>query len=172
MRPTRRSRIVAAFVIAAAMMMGFVAMMWPRGAASPPALTINLLGYTNRIGPHASLAITNRSASMVTLNSVCLVTYGNAPYGAAPRIVTSVEENRLRVTRLKPQEGFVQEVFVFPAGQGQQWQFEYYASYTSSWRDWRRSTEAWFQKNIRRAKFPPRSATWHTFHSELLSCPP
>ncbi len=127
----------------------------------PPHLTIEFLGFTNRNRPYALLAITNRSTTRVTLDGQCLMLYPG-----------SVEPLTLRVTQLGPGEGFVDEIFAFPAGARSQWRFECYASRTSSWLELRRAVELWYHKNYRKAQFPPRSKTWHTFQTKAIDCPP
>ncbi|MCI0348905.1 MAG: hypothetical protein L0Z53_05710 [Acidobacteriales bacterium] len=154
-----QSKTAVALAICAAAVL--CAILWSRPVRSPPVISIDFLGYTNRVGPYAILGITNRSATAVTLDSQCLMHYS-----------TWIELNTLRLTRLRPGEGFVQEVFAFPAGSESQWQFKCYVSRTSTWLDLRRSVELWFEKHIRHAKYPRRSGTWHTFNSEKLDCPP
>jgi len=156
-----RAKLVTAVAVIATVIVCLVVALWRTSVGSPPVVSIDLLGYTNRVGPYAFLAITNRSESTITLDSRCLVKYGKMPV---------IEPNTLRVTRLRPHEGFVQEVFVFPATGGH-WEFECYAAYHSAWSEVRRSAEGWFHKRIRRVEFPPRSKTWHTFDSELFTCP-
>ena len=141
-------------------------------ARLPPRISVGLLGYTNRIGPHALLGITNRSQAVITLDPQCLVRYGPQRQGSSPRRVDSIEPHKLRTIRLRPNEGFVQEVFVFPGGGKYQWQLECYVAYESIWLDLRCAGERWFQKYIRRATYPLRSDTWHKVGSELFSCPP
>ena len=166
-----RAKLVTAVAITATAVVCLIVALWRTSAGSPPVVSIGLLGYTNRVGPYAFLAITNCSESTITLDSQCLVKYGQTPEGGALRRDTVIEPNTLRVTRLRPHEGFVQEVFVFPAT-GSQWELECYAAYRSAWYEVRRSAERWFHKRIRRVEFPPRSKTWHTFDSELFICPP
>jgi hypothetical protein len=170
--PVMRSRLktVKAIAIAAMVVFALGAILWPRQGPLPPSVSVVLLGYTNRVGPYALLAITNHSESAITLDLRCIVKYGNARQGSAPHSITSIDANTLRAPRLCPHEGFVQGVFVFPASQSQ-WQFEGYASYISPWLEVRRSAENWFQKQVCRMKFPPRSKTWHTFDSEWFTCP-
>jgi len=131
---------------------------------------VALLGYTNGVGPYALLAITNHSESPITLNSFCVVQYAARPIGSAPRRVTSVDGNALRVTRLGPGAGFVQDVFVFP-GNPAEWEFEFFASRSSTWLELRRAAENWFQKHVRRARFPLRSKTWERFDTPWYTCP-
>ncbi len=157
--------MTALVAIAAMLLVSLGVVLWTKGGGLPPAVSVTLLDYTNRIGPYAILAITNRCESTITLDTQCLVKYGKP-------IVTSVEPHTLRVTRLGPGEGFVQEVFVFPGGHKAQWVFHCYASRTSTWPGVRRSAEKWFHSHIRRAKYPPRSATWNTFQSDWFPCPP
>jgi hypothetical protein len=166
----RRLRHVMAIAIAAIAILGAGAILWLRPAGLPPSVSVILLGYTNRVGPYALLAITNRSESAITLDLTCLVKYSPGR-GSAPRRVTSIDANRFRVTRLLPNEGFVQDVFVFPASQGE-WQFECCAAYSSGWLETRRSAERWLRKRFRRMKFPLTSKAWHKFNTEWFICPP
>ena len=163
-------KITKATAIAAMVVFGLGAIVCPRPGTLPPSVSVVLRGYTNRAGPYALLAVTNHSESAITLDLRCHVNYRNAPQRSAPYIITSIDANTLRVTRLRPHEGFVQDVFVFPASQSE-WQFECYASYVSAWLGVRHSAENWFQKHVRRMKSPPRSKTWHTFDSEWFTCP-
>src|SRR5262245_22080098 len=126
-----RLKTARAISIAAIVLLGLVAMLVRSPAALPPSVSVVLLGYTNRVGPYALLAITNRSESAITLDLTCLVKYSPAQ-GSEPHRVTSIEPNKFRMTRLLPNEGFVQDVFVFPASHGE-WQFEGYAAYSSAW---------------------------------------
>jgi hypothetical protein len=144
--------------------------LWPRAEVAP-MLTVEFLGYTNRSRPYALFAITNHSKGSVTLDPQCLMSYGTAPSKSGPLRVTSIEPLQLRVTRLGPGEGFVDEIFAFP-GVPAQWQFECYASRTSTWLEFRRSVEQWHHKNYRRMQFPPRSKTWHKFTVGPVDCPP
>lgn len=145
--------------------------LWPKVAVLPPVISVTLLGYTNGIGPRALLALTNCSESAITLNPQCLLLYGIVPEGSPRRhSVSSIEVDTLRITRLRPHEGFVQDFFVGPAPDCQ-WDFQCDACYSSAWLDLRRFAENLFQKYVRRAKFPPRSRTWHTYNSELFTCP-
>ena len=140
-----------------------------RPARSPPSVAISHLGYTNGTGPYALLAITNCSDSAIALDSTCLVKY-SPTQGAQLRRVTSYEANKLRVTRLLPNEGFVQEVFVFPAGQGE-WQFECYAAYSSGWPVVRRAAQNRVRKLLGRARLPFPSKGSYKFDTEWFSCP-
>ncbi len=147
--------------------------LWLRPPPSPPAISVTLLAYTNytnRVGPYALLAITNHSQSSVSLSTVCMMLYGTKPLGSAPHRVTSIEGNTLRVTRLRAQEGFVQDVFVFP-GAPAEWEFEFFASKRSTWLDLRRSAENWFHKHIRGSKYPFISKTWQILDSQWYPCP-
>lgn len=144
--------------------------LWPR-VEVPPTLTVEFLGYTNRNRPFALFAITNHSQSAVTLDGQCLMSYGTALSKTGPLRVDSIEPLKLRVTQLRPGEGFVDEIFAFP-GVPAQWQFECYASRASTWLEFRRSVEQWYHKHYRRMDFPPRSKTWHTFTVGPVDCPP
>jgi len=144
--------------------------LWPRADAAP-MLTVEFLGYTNRTRPYALFAITNHSKGSVTLDPQCLMSYGTALSKTGLLRVTSIEPLKLRATRLGPGEGFVDEIFAFP-GVPAQWQFECYASRTSTWLEFRRSVELWYHKDYRRMQFPPRSKTWHTFEVGPVDCPP
>jgi hypothetical protein len=165
-----RLKTVRAIAIAAIVILGLGAILWSRPAALPPSVSVVLLGYTNRVGPYALLAITNRSESAITLDMTCWVKY-SPTRGSAPRRVASIEPNKFRITRLRPDEGFVQDVFVFPASQGE-WQFECYAAHSSAWLETRRVAENWLRKHVRGVKFPLRSKAWHKFDTEWLACPP
>jgi hypothetical protein len=166
-----RYRIVAAVAIIIAVMFCMSAVLRLGRGHAPPVVSVDLLGYTNRIGPYALVAITNRSDAPIKLDPQCVLGYGKTPEGLAPRVVTSFEPHTLRVTRLGPHGGFTQEVFVFPASRSQ-WQFECYTSYSSLWSETRRSLEKWVHKHIRRAKYPLRSKLWHRNQSKLFACPP
>lgn len=144
--------------------------LWPRAEVAP-VLTVEFLGYTNRNRPYALFAITNHSKGSVTLDPQRLMKYGTALSRTGRLRVDSIEPLTLRVTRLGPGEGFVDEIFAFP-GTKAQWQFECYASRTSAWLEFRRSVELWYHKNYRRMQFPPRSKTWHTFTVGPVDCPP
>lgn len=173
--PTRRQRQhrlrnVGVILIAAMVMFGLAAGFWLRRGGAPPSISIDLLGYTNRIGPSAVLAITNRSESAITLDPRCLVNYSSGQ-GHLPRRVVSIDANRFRVTRLLPGEGFVQEVFVFPAIQGE-WQFECNAAYSSAWLQARRSAENWLRKQVPWMRSRLQSKGWHKFDTAWLDCPP
>ena len=161
--------------------------LWPRAEAAP-MLTVEFLGYTNRTRPYALFAITNHSKGSVTLDPHCLMNYGTALSKTGRSHVESIESHNLRVTRLGPGEGFVDEIFAFPASPVRppegfvggiftspvpvQWQFECYVSRTSTWLEFRRSVELWYYKDFRRMQFPPRSKTWHTFTVGPVDCPP
>lgn len=140
-----------------------------RSAGPAPAVSLALLGYTNRVGPYALVAITNCSASAITLQSSCLVLYSPTP-GSAPRCVTSIDANTFRVTRLLPHEGLVQEVFVFPGKQAE-WQFECSAAYSSTWLEVGRFTENRL-RTFFHARFPLTSKAWREFKSDWFTCPP
>lgn len=116
------------------------------------------------------LAITNCSESVITLDPTCLVRYSSGQ-GIAPRRITSIDANKFRVTRLLPTEGFVQEVFVFPASQGE-WQFECHAANSSAWLETRRSAEKWLRNHFPRMRPRPTSKGWHRFETAWLDCPP
>jgi hypothetical protein len=165
-----RFKVTIVIAIAAAMLSGVGAMLWLGPAASPPSVSVDLLGYTNRVGPYALVAITNHSESAITLHACCLVKYTSTSRNSAPRRITSFDANTLRVTRLRPHEGFVQDVFVFPASKSE-WQLECNASYSSAWFEVRRSAEDWFRKRVRSMKGPRRWVTWHAFDSEWHACP-
>jgi len=163
-------KTVRAILIAAMVILGLAAIPWLRSTALPPVVSVVLLGYTNRVGPYALLAVTNRSESAITLDLTCLVNY-SPTQGSTPRRITSIWANKFRVTRLLPNEGFVQEVFVFPFSQGE-WQFECYGAYSSAWLETRRSAEGWLRKHIRRMQFPLTSKAWRKFDTEWFACPP
>jgi hypothetical protein len=160
------SRIKRVAVIGAALALLVVIaasiLFWP-GAEIAPKVTIEFLGYTNRNRPYAILAITNRSSGAIALDNQCLMVYSTP--------VTSIEPFTLRVTRLGPGEGFVQEVFAFP-GVPDHWRFECYASRTSLWPKFRRAVELWYYKDFRKMQYPRRSKTWHRFQTEAIDCPP
>jgi hypothetical protein len=149
--------IAAAFALLVAIAGSIL--LWP-GAEVAPKVTIEFLGYTNRNRPYAILAITNHSEGAVVLDGQCLMSYG-----------TWFEPFTLRVTRLGPGEGFVDEIFAFP-GVPNQWRFECYASRTSRWLEFRRAVELWYYKDFRKRQFPPRSKTWLRFQTEAIDCPP
>jgi len=138
--------------------------------ALPPSVSVDVLGYTNRVGPYALLAITNRSASAIRLDLTCLVSYSPGQ-GPGPHRVTSVEAHIFRMTRLLPQEGFVQEVFVFPAPRSE-WQVEYRAAYSSAWLETRRFAENWLPKRIQASQYLLTSKAWRKFGTEWFACPP
>src|SRR5256885_15604628 len=153
------------------------AIVWLRPTRPPPVISVDVLGYTNRIGPHAFIAVTNRSDSTITLHPTCMVEY--APTLPSPvqsalqsRRIASIEANIFRVTRLGPGQGFVQEFFVFPAGDKSDWKFVYFASYKSIWLEARRSAENWLQKHVGNARWPPKSKTWEEYNSQWFPCPP
>jgi len=100
-----------------------------------------------------------------------MVEYAAKPSSIPPR-VDSIEGNIFRVTQVPPHEGFVQEFFVFPAGEKGQWKFVYLASYKSKWLEARRSAENWIEKHIRHSKWPARSKTWEVYNSQWFTCPP
>ena len=156
------------FALLAAIAIAIV--LWPRAEVAP-MLTVEFLGYTNRNRPYALIAITNHSKSAVMLDGQCLMSYGTALSKTGPLRVDSIEPFKLRVTQLRPGEGFVDEIFAFP-GVPAQWQFKCYASRTSTWLEFRRSVELWYHKNYRGMQFPPRSKTWHTFTVGPVDCPP
>lgn len=166
----RRLRNLSVILIAVIVMFGLGVGLWLRRDRSPPSISIDLLGYTNRIGPSALLAITNRSESAITLDSMCLVKYSSGQGISGPRI-TSIDANMFRVTRLLPSEGFVQEVSVFPASQNE-WQFEFYAAYSSAWLETRRATENWLRKQVGSTSFRLASKAWHKFDTAWVACPP
>jgi len=164
----RRLTIVGVIALAAIATLALGMIFWSRSGSSPPSVSVDLLGYTNRIGPHAVLAITNRSKAAITLDTTCLVKYSKI--GADKRI-TSLEPNRFRVTQLAPNEGFVQEFFVFPATQGQ-WQFECYATYSSALLQARRAADLWLAKHARWTRKRIRFTTWQQTATEWRECPP
>ena len=164
----RVARICAALMLLMAITVAIA--LWPRAEVAP-MLTVEFLGYTNRTRPYALFAITNHSKSAVTLDPQCLMSYGTALSKTGRSRVDSIEPLKLRVTRLGPGEGFVDEIFAFP-GTKSQWQFECYASRTSTWLEFRRSVEQWYHKDYRRMEFPPRSKTWHTVTVGPVDCPP
>lgn len=146
-----------------------VAMMfWMRGPARPPSLTIELLGYTNTTGPFALLAITNTSPTPITLSTHCLVNY--SPTGG-PRQRVNIEMNRTATNRLLPNQGFVQEVFVFPSGE-RVWQFEITAAHSSGSLELRRSVEGWVRKTFPSIRFRLIDRFYHQFTTEWLTAPP
>lgn len=144
---------------------------WRSPTASPLSVSIAHLGYTNGVGPgpYALFAITNCSDSAVTLDSMCMVKYSPAR-GADLRRVSSFEPSTLRVTQLRPGEGFVQDVFVFPASQGE-WQFECHAAYSSRWLEVRRFAENRVRKLFPRLRPARRSKAWHKFDTAWLDYP-
>src|SRR5439155_19597081 len=153
------------------------AILWLRPSRPPPVISVEVLGYTNRIGPHAFIAVTNRSDAAITLNPQCMVEYAAKPPLPIPNTVdaprvTSIDGNVFRVTELRPHEGFLQEFFVFPAGDKGQWKFVYLGSYKSRWLEARRSLENWVEKRVRHSKWPPRSKTWEVYNTEWFTCPP
>lgn len=166
----KRRRIFKALAVALAIALGLAALVWLRPGAAPPVISVTLLGYTNGVGPYAVIGISNCSQSAVTLDAQCLVQYARIPAGPRGRQPVSFEPNTLRATRLGPCEGFVQDIFVFPADRAE-WQLEFYASSTSGWLEMRRSAEAWVQKYVLRTKWLRRSKTWNTLHSEWFICP-
>ena len=166
----RRLRSVGVIAIAVLAILASGAILWLRRASLPPSVSIVLLSYTNRVGPHALLAITNCSKSAITLDSTCLVKY-SPTQGSAPHHVTSIDANKFRVTRLLPNEGFVQDVFVFTADRGE-WQFECYAAYSSGWLEIKRFAEIRLGKLFGRVKLPLTSKAWHRFDTDWLVCPP
>ena len=157
----KRVAIIGAVVALLIVMAGSI-LFWP-GAEVAPTVTIEFLGYTNRNRPYAILAITNHSDGTVILDGQCLMRYSTP--------VTSIEPFTLRVTRLGPGEGFVDEIFAFP-GVRDHWRFECYASRRSLWLKCRRAAELWYYKDFRKMQFPLRSKTWHRFQTEAIDCPP
>ena len=89
-------------VIALLVVIAGAILFWP-GAEVAPKVTVEFLGYSDRNRPYAILAITNHSQGVVLLDGQCLMRYG-----------TWMEPFTLRVTRLGPGEGFVDEFFAFP----------------------------------------------------------
>ena len=166
----RRLRSMGVIAIAALAILGLGAILWLGRASLPPSVSIALLSYTNRVGPYALLAITNCSKSAITLDSTYLVKY-SLTQNSAPHPLASIDANKFRVTRLLPNEGFVQDVFVFPANQGG-WQFECYAAYSSVWLEIKRSAESRLGKLFGRVKLPLTSKALHRFDTEWLVCPP
>jgi hypothetical protein len=184
-----RIKRVALICVALMLLMAITVaiVLWPRADAAP-TLTVEFLGYTNRNRPFALFAITNHSKSSLTLDPQCLMMYGTALSKTGPSRVQNIEPLKLRVTRLGPGEGFVDEIFAFPASPVPppegfvggnftsripvQWLFECYASRTSTWLEFRRSVELWYYKDFRKMQFPPRSKTWHTFKVGPVDCPP
>jgi hypothetical protein len=143
---------------------------WLKPVGSPISVSIRHLGYTNGVGPHALLAITNRSDSAITLDSMGFVKCSPTS-GVVLRRVTSIDPNKLRVTVLRPNEGFVQDMFVFPASHGE-WQFECRAAYSSRWLEVRRFAENWLRKIFPKLRTPLTSKAWHAFDTEWLALPP
>jgi len=137
--------------------------------APPPSVSITLLGYTNRVGPHALLAITNHSPRAIALQPICLVVY-SPTRGVEPRRPVSFEGNKTAVRQLGPGKGFVQEVFVFPGGGGE-WQFRCYAAYSSPFLHLRSSLEERFGKFLRRIGMPPASKASRQISTEWRDCP-
>lgn len=135
-------KLAGVLAVAGLGVIGLVLLLSLKSDHSPPSVSLVLLGYTNRTGPYALLGITNRSASAITLDSQCLVKYANPSSGGGAPRVTSIEPNLLRLTRLDPQAGFVQEVFVFP-GTPCQWRVDYSASYRGTFVTFFRSWEQW-----------------------------
>ena len=161
----RSRRTIFAAVIAGALVTGAILGLRPM---PPPSVSVTLLGFTNRVGPHALLAVTNQSRSTITLEATCLVSY-SGPQSSSRR-VTSIDANRFRVTELQPHEGFVQEFFVFPASKTE-WYFEGYAAQSSPWLHTRMSIERWLRRQSRRVGFPLTMNSWHKFTSEWFDCP-
>jgi hypothetical protein len=164
--------LIGAMIVLALLL---ASVLWLRPASPPPVISLNLLGfsYTNGRSSQAWLAITNQSKSPITLDPQCQVEYGAGPITppAHPTRVTAIEPNVFRVTRLRPNEGFVQDFFVFPGTRTNEWKFIYSASYRSRWLDARRSAENWYYKHILHSRWPPRSKTWTTFTSDWFPCP-
>jgi len=108
-----------------------------RPPPAPPAPAIQVLGYTNRAGLIARVAITNISDQPLALGGQCLVNYSPA---AQPRFRQSIEVHTTSTLHLGPNEGFIQEVMVFPAPDDL-WQFEIAAARDSGWLRILRSAE-------------------------------
>jgi len=159
---------IAAIVITAALLL-FVLFFRLNLTAPPPSVSITLLGYTNRVGPHAMLAITNHSRTTIALDPICLVAY-SPTRGIEPRRPTSFEGNKTATRQLAPGKGFVQEVFVFPGGGGE-WQFQCYAAYSSAFLDFRSSLEKRLNKFLRRVGLPPASNASRPITTEWRDCP-
>src|ERR1041384_1625141 len=137
-RPARRFGSLQGIGLAALVMVGIGALWCLRPVRPAPEISLNILGYTNRVGPYAFIAITNRCDRVITLEPRCMVEYAAKrsvliPNSVGPPHVTWIEGNVFRVTELRPHEGVVQEFFVFPSGDKAQWKFVYLASYKSSW---------------------------------------
>jgi hypothetical protein len=155
---------------AATVLLGGASLVWLSRPEPAPRASIDLLGYTNRVGPHAILAITNRSGRAITLDGTCLVAY-SPTRGIAPRQPNAFDANKTAVTRLGPNQGFVQEVFVFPASKGE-WQFECYAAYSSIWFNVRRSIEKRAGGFLRRIGLPLTAKASHKINTDWRDCPP
>ena len=148
------------------------AIVWLRPAGVPLSVSVSVLGYTNLVGPHALIAITNRSDRAITLESTGWVCLSGNP-SRAPGDITSIYPNNFRVTELGPQEGFVQEFFVFPAGRESAWKFQCNAAYSSALLEARRSAENWLRKHKLSSKYRLlTSRAWHTCNTEWSACPP
>lgn len=139
--------------------------------SSPLSVSITHLGYTNgpMPAPYAMFAITNHSDSAITLDTMCMVKM-SATRGAL-RNANAYDPYDLRITRLGPGEGFVQDVFIFPGTHGE-WQFECYAAYSSIGLDLLRSLEKRVRKFFSYQRAPLTSKAWHTFETEWFPFPP
>jgi hypothetical protein len=166
----RRKSLIA--LIAAIAAVGLVVVHAPKSERPPPSISVEVLGYTNRVGPYALLAITNRSESPIKLNVSCEVQYARPVQKSEKHSVDSIEPFSFRVTKLGPHEGFVQEVFVFPAGKNGEWQFICEIAYSSRWLEFKRSAENWLNNSVHQQVFSPKPETWRRIESEWLPCPP
>lgn len=146
------------------------AITWRGSVPAPPSLSVMFLGYTNRIGPFAIFAITNLSRSAITLDPTCLVNY-SPQQGTNLHRITSVEGHKLRVTRLLPNEGFVEEVFVFPGNEGE-WQFHCSAANSSALLKSKSSMERWLRQYVKGLHHSRNSKVWTYFDTEWHPYPP
>jgi hypothetical protein len=166
----RKRTIIGSSVVIAVTALSGVATLLTRPAASPPSVSTVLLEYTNRTGrPYALLAITNHSAGAISVKPTCLVLYSTKPASAGSQ-VTSIEANTVRVTRLQPNAGFVQDVFVFPDSKGQ-WQFECYAAYSSKWLETKLLVENRLRKTSPSISHLLTTKAWQKFNSSWYDCP-
>jgi hypothetical protein len=148
-----------------------VATVWQRSQTELPLrVSAELLGYTNRIGPFAVMAITNRSSSAVTLHTRSRIQYS---LGLNPtnHLVTAVDGHNFKVTKLAANQGFVQEFFISP-GRDFQWQLSFDAAYSSVGMEARALTEAWIRKHFPRLRFLLTSESWHKFETDWFPSEP
>ncbi len=146
---------------------GMVAVLFHPPRREPPSVTIELLGYTNRTGPFARLAITNHSAFAITFRRTCLVCYSLAN---GPRRLVSIDVDTTARLGLLPDEGYVQEVFVFPTDQSV-WHFEMAAAYSSRWLDICQCSEDFLRKGLPFVRHPLTSRSYREFTTEWIPDP-